>query len=170
MDLPITVNMNPDEKEPSPSRPRGIPVIIFWLLFSASGDIYRLIRMGTEMIVSPLATIEFTYVLCAWICALGLLLKKDWARKFTILFFTIYFCRAIIVANYLGAPFFKEMAEEQHLVWMMDAKTLKNILLTCMILYILWPVIVVFYLSYPSVKNHFYQPSWKKIHKDKSKD
>ncbi len=144
-----------DQETPPPPKSRGVPVVIFWLVFSISGNLYRLNKMGSDLILSPSATLEVTYIACALICSLGLLLRQEWARKLTIMFFALYFCFAIFTANLVGAETFNQIVEQQHVLWSIDLETVKMIFLTVLILYILWPMIVVFYLSYPTVKDYF---------------
>ncbi len=147
--------MDKTQESKSFKRPRGVTVIAIWLLLSAVPGIYKSVQTGWEVLLSPVATLDWTYIMCAIICATGLLLTREWARKGTIWFFVIYFWWALIVVNRMGRPSFQYLVEAQSILFMVSAEVAKRIVIALIVTYILWPVIAVLYLTYPGVKIKF---------------
>ena len=62
-------------------RSQVVVIIALWLIFSNVPGIYKDVMAGWDLILSPMATVTWAYYLCAFICALGLLFYKEWARR-----------------------------------------------------------------------------------------
>ena len=142
-------------EEKAAKRPRGVTWIAFWLLLSAAPFFYQLLQRGEEAVITPSATLELAYVSVVVVCAIGLLNRQEWARKGTVAFFIFYFFWSVWVVNYFaGSPFdiLNKMTAEK---FFMSVHDVRKILLGMLGICILWPVIVVFYLTCPPVKIKF---------------
>ena len=89
-------------------------------------------------------------------CALGLVLGKELARLWSVWIFSIYFVWSFYLVCFGIAPFFSASVEWLSQGYHVPVETLKGMCLMLLITHIMWPLIVVMYLTNPSVKMMFY--------------
>jgi amino acid transporter len=148
---------------------RGIYTIGLWLLISISPGLYWSYQMGEKLIFSHLTPVIWAYSIVAFISGLGLFFKREWARKGAVWLFSMLFIWALAVIYWFLGPSIKPLA-----FWLtgyvaLEQSMIQKILFTLFIAYILWPVIAVFYLTYPGVKIQFRKDTAKKSDKKKAK-
>lgn len=151
----VTLKMAKKKKSKTSQRPRGVTVIAVWLLFSTIPGIIKSVQTGLSIILSPGATLDWAYILCAIICAIGLLLTKEGARQGTVGFFFFYCLGALLIVRQFSGSSFQNIVEMQSVTFMTPLKLTKGIIISLMVTHILWPIIVILYLTYPGVKNKF---------------
>ena len=93
----------------------------------------------------------------AWVVssALGLVLSKETARLWSVWMFIIYFFWNFYVVCFNIAPFFTVSVEWLSNHYHIPIDNLRNMTLLLLIIHILWPLMVVMYLTNPSVKSLF---------------
>ncbi len=161
--------MNLPDENLSQNNPRGINVIALWLLVSVLPGAYWSYHMGDKLAFSRLTSVVWAYMAVAFLCSMGLFFKREWARKGAVWLFSILFLWGVVVIHWLLGPSIQPLA-----FWLMNyvplpQTTIQNILFTLFVFFILWPVIVIFYLTYPGIKIVF-QNRRKKEKKKKPKD
>ena len=151
------------EEDVSCKSSRGIYTIGLWLLISTAPGFYWFYQMGEDLIFSPLTPVVGAYTMVALLCGTGLFFKRNWARKGAVGLFCFLFVWALVAVYWFLGPSIKPLA-----FWIADYVTLapntvQQILFVLLISYILWPVMAVFYLTYPGVKMRFREnPSGKR--------
>lgn len=141
--------------------PGGVLVIAIWLVASTIPVMYESMNLDLEMFLSPLVTIDWAYIICAIICSAGLFSLQEWARRWVILIFVIYLGWIASVFHYLNEPSFNMFVSLKFSEFFkttniaVPAIIIKIVIFLGMIVYFLWPIIVIFYLSYPKVKKSF---------------
>lgn len=143
------------EEQSQKGSPRGIYTVGLWLLISTAPGLYWSYQMGEKLIFSNLTPVIAAYTIVAFICGAGLFFKREWARKGAVWLLSMLFIWALVVIYWLLGPSIKPLA-----FWLTDYVALEqgviqNILFTLFIAYILWPVMAIFYLTYPGVKMQF---------------
>lgn len=136
-------------------RPRGIRVIAWWLVFSILPGAGWSFQQGLDIVLSPTAAIIWAYNLVALICGLGLFFRKEWARNGAVWLFSAYFVWTLYTVKVLIGPFLQHFS-----LWLADfgylsAATLQNVLFVLLMTHMIWPVVAIFYLTYPGVKIAF---------------
>ena len=144
---------------------RGIYTVGLWLLISTAPGFYWSYQMGENLVFSHLTPVIWAYNIVALLCGLGLFLRRDWARRGAVWLFSAMFVWALVAIYWFLGPSIKPLA-----FWLTDYVTLEQgmiqkILFALFIAYILWPVMVVFYLTYPGVKIRFRKKPAKKKEK-----
>ncbi|HPB68944.1 MAG TPA: hypothetical protein PLT76_08215 [Candidatus Omnitrophota bacterium] len=161
--------MNYPEENSQNGSPRGIYAIGLWLLISTAPGLYWSYQMREKLIFSQLTPVIWAYIIVAFICGLGLFFKREWARKGSVWLLSVLFIWALVVIYWLLGPSIKPLA-----FWLtgyvtLEQSTIQKILFTLFIAYVLWPVIAVFYLTYPGVKTQFRRKLSSKSAKKKVK-
>jgi hypothetical protein len=93
----------------------------------------------------------------AWIlfCAAGLAFNKEMARTWAVWMLGIYFLWSFYLVIFNIAPFFSASVEWLSLTYHLPIEVLRSAMLMLIITHILWPLIVVMYLTNPNVKSTF---------------
>lgn|SRR3989338_4378980 len=89
-------------------------------------------------------------------CALGLVMGKEVARLWSIWMFAVYFLWSFYIVCFNILPFFSSSVGWLSQTYYVPAETLKGMMLMLLITHIMWPLIVVMYLTNPSVKVMFH--------------
>ena len=88
--------------------------------------------------------------------AVGLLLKKEWARNVSEKVFLLYFFWALYVVYYLiGGAALNYSIEWLSGLYQAPELLVKGILILLIIVYLVWPIIVFFFLAHPRIKDYF---------------
>jgi hypothetical protein len=132
-----------------------INLIALWLLATIIPGVYQDIKSGLSLILQPRTTIFWTYYVCSVIFAWGLFLRKEWARKGSLWLFGIYALWGFFGAYSLMGPSFNYVVEILGGMYPVDIVTMKCLLVALIIVNILWPIIVILFLTYPSVRILF---------------
>ena len=141
-----------DEKK---VRPRGLTVIAIWLMLLTIDGVYQATKAGTEVIISPLATIIAAYYGCCFICAIGLLRLRNWARQFAVglLFIHCLFFAGVIF--YLVGPSWVQVIDLIANTYKLSPEKVKSIFAALIGSYTFWQIIAIFYLTNPKIKHIF---------------
>jgi hypothetical protein len=130
-----------------------IKYIALWMILSALPGIIKFIRLQ-PMDIFLIG--EWTYDMFAVFSALGLLMKKEWARNVSEKVFFVYFFWAIYVVYYLiGGAALSYSIEWFSSLYKVPSGVVKSILSVLIIVYLVWPLIVVFFLAHPRIKEYF---------------
>ena len=130
-----------------------IKYIALWMMLSALPGIIKFIQLQP---MDLFLIGEWTYDMFAVFSSIGLLLKKEWARNVSEKVFLLYFFWAIYVVYYLiGAAAFNYSIEWLSGLYQVPALLVKYILILLIVVYLVWPIIVFFFLAHPRIKDHF---------------
>jgi hypothetical protein len=138
--------------------PRGARFIAYWLWFAAVHQIYYLILEPPVALASLDTILRLVFIVFAFLSGVGLILVKNWARKMTISFFLGVFLWAIWNVNVLRGPAFKYIIIEQSEFYGLSEAHTFLIIVVLLAGYILWPVMAVFYFTFPRVKDVYDPP------------
>ncbi len=134
---------------------RGIKIIALWMFLLPLPGFYRDYQQGIEVLMSPLATLEWGFYLSGIVCAIGLLRLRPWARSLTVGLFALHFLWVLWAIYSLSGPSFNVIIANKSLEYHLSPGTFKAILGGLIPIYILWLFGVIFYLLHPQVKLRF---------------
>lgn len=155
-------------QENKPTRtPVGVKGIAAWLLVTAVPFVRDVIERGDAAVLSPAVTLEIAYISITVICALGLLFRQNWARKAVVLFFVVYFFWSVWLVNFSVGDYFDPWVRALSDQFFTPVNTVKKVALAMLLIYIFWPVVVVFYLTCPPIKLNFQAIPGPKVKKTK---
>ncbi|MCK5215255.1 MAG: hypothetical protein KAR05_07880 [Candidatus Omnitrophica bacterium] len=130
-----------------------IKYIALWMMLSALPGIIKFIQLQS---MDLFLIGEWTYDMFAVFSAIGLLLKKEWARNVSEKVFLLYFFWAIYVVYYLiGGAAFNYSIEWLSGLYHVPALLVKYVLILLIVVYLVWPIIVFFFLAHPRIKEYF---------------
>ncbi len=137
----------------------GLSIISTWLILLVIPAFYRAFKAGTDIILSPVATLEMTYYIFAVVCAFGLLGLKQWARKLTVFLFSIQLAAILYAIYFLIQPSWQQIIEWQSYEHNLSAEIVKYIIMGIIAMYIIWQIIVILFLLHPKVAIYFKDPT-----------
>ena len=141
-----------DEKK---GRPRGLTVIAIWLMLLIVDGVHQAMKAGVEVIISPLATVLGAYYLSCFICSIGLLRLRNWARHFAVGLLVLHFMAFAAVIFYLLGPSWAQFIEIISKTYKLPIETIKSIFAALIGTYTFWQIIAIFYLTNPKIKAMF---------------
>ena len=146
------------------SQIKAIYAIAFWMMFAT---IPGLMDTGLEKSVVPLAALELSLYLGMVITASGLFFRKEWARRWAIRVLCIHFGWALYVVCILFGSSFSATAQWVSQMYDFSEDSVRIVLLALLLIYILWPVIVIYFLSFPRIKRLF-DPNYDPVQEEQA--
>ena len=144
-----------DESEERPKNSKGITIIAVWMILLMVPGIYRVMQFGFEAIVSHSVILEWAYYICSFICAVGLLKLKEWARRRTVYLFIIQFIGVLVAVTYLQGPAWNQIIEWQSQNYNISPESLKVISIALILVFMFWQIWVILYLTHPKIRSLF---------------
>jgi len=125
------------------------------MILSTLPGVLPYIQYGVEQSLLFIAIIEWLCYLAAITCAIGLFLAKEWARKLTVWLFFVYFIWSLFVVYHLSGPSLSLLIESQSKAFNLLPDLGQKVFLVLLITNLIWPIIVVLFLTHPRVKMIF---------------
>jgi hypothetical protein len=131
-----------------------VKLIAIWILLVSSPWIHYFYQQAfiPQSLLDVIAIFGIAWIL---FCALGLVFNKEVARRWALWMLTVYFFWSLYLVCFHIAPFFTSSVEWLSVTYHIPAAGLKNAMLTLLITHIMWPLIVIMYLTNPNVKSMF---------------
>ena len=141
-----------DFKNQMKKRSKCIKLIAFWMILATIPG-FR--EFGIEKRLMPISVYELICYIGCIVSALGLFVNKDWARRWAVKMLFLYFFWILYVVGYLLGPYFSTIIERVSSIYQMPRAFMKQMALVMIVIYISWPVVMIYFLTHPSVKKIF---------------
>jgi hypothetical protein len=132
-----------------------VQLIAVWMILAVYPWLEYFIKTRNCMPQTLLEGLAMAGIVWVIVSALGLALGKDAARLWTVWMFAIYFVWNFYIVCFDVAPFFSVSLEWVSKVYNIPLENLKGIALILIVTHIMWPLLVVMYLTNPTVKTLF---------------
>jgi len=132
-----------------------IQLIAIWMIFAVYPwlkSFYQETGLVPQTLLEGLGLLGMVVAL---FCAVGLVCGNDLARLWSVWLFAIYFLWSFYVVCIEIAPYFSSSLEWLGKQYQVPVERLKGMALILLITHIMWPLIVVMYLTNPGVKAMF---------------
>lgn len=144
----VNININRNTE----ARIRVIVAVALWMVLTT---VPGFLEFGLEKRSVPMAWLELALYFGMMITASGLFLRQEWARRWAIRILCLYFGWTLYVVCFLLGPSFSASLQWLSVTFGLPHNVLKNFLLALVIIYITWPIIIIYFLSFPRIKLLF---------------
>ena len=133
-----------------------VKLIALWMFLVSYPWVHFFYSQRAFMPQSFLEILAILGIATVFFCALGLILTKEMARMWSIWLFALYFFWSYYLVCFNIAPFFSSSTTWLSSIYHIPVATVKGMILVLLVTHMMWPVIVVMYLTNPNVKTMFH--------------